>query len=134
MLNIDIDFDVYKALTNRRSSEHETYNDVLRVLLGLKSAPATERPAQPNSNGEWVTKGVHFPNGTEFRATYKGCVYQAQVKDRALHLNGQVFNSPSAAAISITGTSVNGWIFWECCFPGQASWRSLKSIKDSKKS
>lgn len=35
MMTIDIDFDVFKELTRRRSSEEVTYNDVIRELLGL---------------------------------------------------------------------------------------------------
>ena len=32
---IEIDFDVYKALTMKRTSQEVTYNDVLRELLDL---------------------------------------------------------------------------------------------------
>lgn len=38
MQTIQIDFDVYKALTLRRASEDVTCNDVLRELLGLNVA------------------------------------------------------------------------------------------------
>ena len=34
MRNIEVDFDVYKALTLRRPSEGVSENDVLRELLG----------------------------------------------------------------------------------------------------
>ena len=132
MQTIEIDFDVFKALTNKRRSEQETYNDVLRNLLGLSTSKSTELDSSYPLKGDWTTKGVRFPAGTEFRANYKGNLFQAQVKDGALHLNGKIYNSPSAAAISITGNSVNGWIFWECRFPGQSIWRTLKSVKESK--
>src|SRR2546427_11386817 len=69
MTSIEIDFEVYKALTLRRSSEEVSYNDVLRGLLGLgqirKSAGNGSSPAA----GDWLSKGVRFPNGTEFRTT-----------------------------------------------------------------
>ena len=34
-MTIEIDFDVFKELTNRRKTENVSYNDVLRELLNL---------------------------------------------------------------------------------------------------
>ena len=131
MQSIDIDFDVFKALTNRRTTEEETYNDVLRKLLNLGTQSPAEKSLLTHSNGGWVTKGIYFPNGTEFKSTYKGRNYTAQIKEGAFYYNDKKYGSPSAAAIAITDNSVNGWIFWECRFPGQSQWRSLKSVKES---
>jgi hypothetical protein len=33
-------------------------------------------------------------------------------------MNGQTYTSPSAAAIAVTGYSVNGWRFWRYRDPG----------------
>ena len=117
MATIEVDFDVFKALTVKRSSEEITENDVLRELLGL---PAL-RPSQSRKNvaaereGEkdWIIKGVRLPAGSEFRATYKGRLTLARVENSALVLNGQRFDTPSSAAMSITNNPVNGWTFWE---------------------
>ncbi len=129
MRTIEVDFDVYKALTLRRPSEDITENDVLRELLGLprtgKSAPAANVPAP----GDWVTKGVRLPAGTEFRANYKGQTYLGRVAGGALVLSGERFDTPSAAAMSITKNPVNGWTFWECRVPGRASWQMLKTLR-----
>ena len=38
-------------------------------------------------------------------------------------------NSPSEAAHVVTGTSVNGWTFWEARLPGESRWRLLKSMR-----
>jgi hypothetical protein len=123
---IEIDFDVFKEITNRRETKDVTPNDVLRNLLGLP----TELGAPGTSAGEpWVTKGVTFPEGTEFRAVYKGRRYEAGVENGALVLNGERFPSPSAAAMSITGTSVNGWAFWKCKMAGQQEWRLMDSYR-----
>jgi hypothetical protein len=129
MQAIEVDFDVYKALTLKRRSERETYNDVLRTVLGLPPIVITDQANPRESDGDWVTKGVHFPKGTEFRATYKGRDYHAEVKDGALHLNGKAYNFPSPAAHSITGNSINGWTFWECRLPGQPSFRPMNHMK-----
>jgi hypothetical protein len=53
------------------------------------------------------------------------------VNSGALVLHGQRFDSPSAAAMSITGSAVNGWTFWEYKLPGQDRWQILKSLRRS---
>lgn len=132
MKTIDIDFDVYKELTLRRPSEEVTENDVLRKILGLPPRAAgagiTMRDTEPGK-GDWVIKGVIFPAGTEFKTHYKGQTYLARVEDGALVWNDERFNSPSAAAVRITGTNVNGWNFWECRLPGQAAWQAISRLR-----
>ena len=130
MHTIEIDFDVFKALTQRRATEEVTYNDVLRELLGLAptARAAVEPPTAPNIPG-WFTKGVSFPEGTEFRATYRGQTYYGKVESGALVVNGRRFDSPSAAAVAITRSPTNGWIFWQCRLPGKTSWQIIKSLR-----
>ena len=113
MRTIEVDFDVYKALTLRRPSENVTENDVLRELLRLPLKHQSTAPAGTATPGDWVTKGIRFPAGTEFRANYKGQTYLARVDSGALVLNGERFDTPSSAAMSITRNPVNGWTFWE---------------------
>jgi RAMA domain-containing protein len=128
---IEIDFDVYKALVARRPSEDVTENDILRQLLHLPrkgSAPAPTT-AGPNPS-DWVTKGARLPTGTELRATYKGQTHLAVVSDGALVLNDTRFNSPSAAAMSITGHPVNGWTFWQYRIAGQGRWKMLRELRN----
>lgn len=129
METIEIDFDVYKQLTIRRKTANVSYNDVLRELLGLDAAEPAVATPEAASAGGWTTKGVTFPEGTEFRSTYKGKTITGKVNGGLLIVNGQSFNSPSSAACSLTGTSVNGWIFWECRFPGRTGWQLLKTLK-----
>jgi hypothetical protein len=132
MPTIEVDFEVFKALTARRPAEDVTENDVLRQLLRLP--PRTSPAEQSDSPGpeDWVTKGVRLPAGTELRATYKGQTYLARITSGALVFDGKRFNSPSAAAMAITRNPVNGWTFWECRLPGQGRWRSLKDLRRSK--
>jgi len=131
MRTIDVDFDVFKALTARRPSEEVSENEVLRGLLGLPAKkPLASQSATPAlGTDEWVTKGVRFPSGTEFRARYKGQTYLGKVENGALVWNGHRFDSPSAAAVSITKAPTNGWTFWECRLPGQASWQVIKGLR-----
>jgi hypothetical protein len=133
---IEVDFDVYKALTLRRPTESVTENDVLRELLGLPPAAQSQPSTLPSSiahsvsePGAWITKGVRFPAGTEFRAHYKGETHLARVQNGALVVNGQRYDTPSAAAMAITGSPVNGWMFWECRLPGRAAWQMIKALR-----
>jgi hypothetical protein len=126
---IDVDFDVFKALTARRPSEEVTENDVLRQLLRLpQRSPSVVKPENPAPD-DWLTKGVRLPAGTELRAMYKGRTYLARVAAGALQLDGRRFDSPSAAAMSITSHPVNGWKFWQCRIPGQGTWTLLKELR-----
>src|SRR3990172_6425598 len=101
MMNIEIDFDVFKELTRRRTTEAISYNDVLRDLLELSPQKSPVPSEQLSGHGEWVTKGVPFPNGTEFRATYKGQTYYGKVESGGLIVDNKHFHSPSAAAVKI---------------------------------
>lgn len=131
MHTIEVDFDVFKALTMRRASEHVTENDVLRQMLGLSSKKEPTVPAARPEAGDWITKGVRFPVGTEFRAKYKSQTWLGRVEGGALVINGKRYDTPSAAAVAITENPVNGWTFWECRVPGQAGWKILKALRKS---
>jgi len=124
---IEIDFEVWKELTSRRKSEEESYNDVLREILGLGKKQIIVHNA--GINKPFISKGVTFPHGTEFRCSYKGQDYSAIVENGALVFNGKRFLSPSGAAMEITKSPVNGWNFWECKMPGQTSWVLIDRLR-----
>lgn len=136
---LEVDFDVYKTVFARRANESVTENDVLRDLLGLPpkqaaagSAPATTTPARAFDNTspeDWVVKNVRFPQGTDFRATHKGKTYTGRVHGGALVVDGKSYDSPSAAAVAITGNAVNGWRFWECRLPGKSTWQLIEGLR-----
>ena len=131
MPTIEVDFDVFKALIARRPTEEISENDVLRQVLGLPIRKAGQTQPTVAAPGDWIAKGVRFPAGTEFRATYKGQTYLGRVEGGALALNGKRYDSPSAAAVAITDNPVNGWTFWECRLPGQGGWKILKALRKS---
>jgi hypothetical protein len=175
-MHVDIDFDVYKALTALRENESDSYNAVIRRLLGLQNENALgalverEKPkgviggvnalAQSSSTaarkglfgrsgnknallpeapyegvlaqylgGVWFGN-IHFPEGTKFRATYKGQTYLAEVKGgQWIGADGIARNSPSDAAFAISNTNVNGWRFWFVQMPGDPAWRRMDELK-----
>lgn len=133
---IDIDFEVFKKLTALRDSEDVSYNDVIRSLLGLKAASGLSKSSGSKSSASasapapaWITKNVHFPEGTLFRATYKGKPHAGKVEGQRLMVDGKSHDSLSAAAVAITGSPVNGWRFWECKRPGDLQWSLAETMR-----
>ena len=123
---IEISFDTYKQLTLRRDNETVSYDDVIRDLLKLPRVSATA--TGPSKKG-WSYKGVTFPHGTDLRANYKGAVHTARIDDGEWIQDGTTMNSPSEAAHAVTGTSVNGWTFWEARLPGESDWTIIKWMR-----
>lgn len=131
MPTIEIDFDVFKAITSRRPSEEITENDVLREVLGLPPKKRVTQTPLAQEPGDWITKGVRFPVGTEFRANYKGQTHLARVEGGGLTVDGKRYDTPSSAAMAITTSNVNGWKFWEARLPGQSGWKMIESMRRS---
>lgn len=131
MQQIDVDFEVWKALTLRRKSEGHSYNDVLRELLQLTETPAVLARAKTDGtekNGR-ALGGRFLPNGTRLRSNYKGEWHHAEiVKGALIGSNGLPYDSASAAARAITNTNVNGLTFWEAKRPSDSDWRKLVAL------
>jgi len=145
-MQIDIDFDVFKALTSLRQSEADSYNAVVRRLLKLPEpqmggalaafAPTDAKDSAPISGaflnalrGAWFNN-THFPEGTQFRATYKGQLFVAEIRDgKWIGHDGIARTSPSEAAGAISGTNVNGWRFWFAKRPGDLDWKRMDEFK-----
>jgi len=128
-MQVEIDFEVFKALTAMRESEETTYNDVLRRMLNLPDAAPAPTPAGSVTGRSFIAEGVEFPHGTEFRMRHKGRWFVATVHDGCLVQNGKGFSSVSKPACEITHTSVNGWKHWECRLPGHADWQSIDTLR-----
>jgi hypothetical protein len=128
-MQIEIDFDVFKALTAMRESEDTTYNDVLRRILELPQTGSALSSENHSTGRSFIADGVEFPHGTEFRMRHKGRWFTAKVSDGCLVQNGKGHGSVSKPACEITGTSVNGWKYWECRFPGHTDWQSIDTLR-----
>ena len=129
MAQIEIDFEVFKELTNRRTTEDTSYNEVIRYLLGLPNQPKAAT-SKTSGSKPWIVSDTSFPIGSEFVAGYKGKVYSGIVKDGKLHLSdGHNFSTPSAAAVHITGSNVNGWRFWKCKLPTTSQFVLMERLR-----
>ena len=130
-MQIDIDFDVFKALTARRESEAHTYNAVLRAILLLPhrgELDPIDRVEAAARSGR-VVGGRFLPSDTRLRAVYKGRQYLASIIGNEIVVEGgQKFRTASAAAKHVTSTNVNGLTFWEVKRPTDAGWRTIKSL------
>lgn len=139
MQQIDIDFEVFKALTMMRRNEAHTYNEVIRDLLGIQQSPGrrltegfsslTDGLSSSNEPGGFLSRGLFLPNGTMLRATHKGKEYRASISnDGWFDEDGTPRNSPSEAASHITGNNVNGRRFWQAKRPSDTDWRNLDTL------
>ena len=108
-----INADIIKAL----AAKGMTIEDYLHSSLNI-----------PKRN-DWTTKGVTFPEGTQFRTWYIDRPYWGVVKDGALYVKDKRYTSPSAAAVSFIGRPSNGWDLWECRFPGAKVWRKIGDLR-----
>ena len=91
-----------------------------------------DSPKNPIDGLPWIIDGLAFPKGTEFRGKYKGYFYYGKVSGGALMMNGREFFSPCAAAMAITRSSVDGWLFWDCKTPEASSWINIHTLKQMK--
>jgi hypothetical protein len=130
MATIEVDFDVFKELTSRRTCESDTYNDVIRRVLKLAPEVARQRVGAAPTGATF--KGAFFPDGTQFRGTYKGRTYTAEIKGGAwIDSDGTMRTSPSEAAVKITKKNWNGWLFWHCKRPGDNAWQPIDVLRPS---
>ena len=129
-MQIEIDFDVYKTLTGMRENEGITYNDILRRLLKLPSKTTVVPSPSPQQGRSFSSQGVELPHGTDCRLKHKGQWCYGKISDGELVVDGKRYTSVSAPACVITGTSVNGWKYWEVRFPGQAEWQAIDTLRN----
>ena len=133
-MQIDIDFEVFKQLTARRTHESHTYNAVIRELLGLPQNVLDRigdnfSPLRSLAGGggkSFALRNGSLAEGTKLRATYKGTEHLAEIRNgRWVDENGEEHGSPSAAASAISGTNVNGLRFWFAKRPQDNAWQRL---------
>ena len=136
---IDIDWDIHKRIEAERRSFDEAPYIALRRLLQLPQLkPATAPETRAIGTGiPWTDDGVMVPHGSLARMEYSrgSQVYEGQFLNGKLVVNGQSFDSLSAAAnaLAVTKdgkkTSLNGWNYWKAKFPGETKWRSLNDMR-----
>ena len=107
MPSIEIDFETFKEITRRRTSEAVTEGDVVKDALGLA------RHMAGNALPCWESEGVKFPIGEILEHKFRyGRLERARVTLAGIEVNNKVYPGLSPAAVAVTGHQVNGWLFW----------------------
>lgn len=95
-----------RAMRDHDSSRHA-------ALLGGNLVRRRVRKAASQGKGTLVLAGK-LQRRIPLRANYKGKRHTASLrKDGFISIGQELFESPTAAARSITGRTVNGWQFWQ---------------------
>lgn len=126
---IEIDLEVHKEIESRRRSFGQTQNDILRDLLGLGTADEKTTNTMGETGPVWRYKNIPFPVGLELRSQYNRVNHTALVVEHGIEYKGEVFTSPSGAAVEAAGNSVNGWRFWSYYDKGAGRWKSIDSLR-----
>ena len=135
--SIDIDFDVHKTIEMARQSFSETQNDVLRRLLKIdQTTKLRELRPQGDDGRPWAGKGVVLPHHTRLRMQYNGRSHSGEIIDGQWHAEGDVYGSPSAAAVGVAKnkagepiSSLDGWLYWSAQFPGTSKWVPILALR-----
>ena len=88
----------------------------------------TRAQRQPDVTlGQMMEAGL-VPAGTRIFSTSKKWPGEGRIRgDGRIEVAGGVFNAPSTAGSAITGTDVNGWIFWAV---GSPTGDTLETLRD----
>lgn len=109
MKTIKVSIEVWNEIA-KRGNFGETENDVLKRVFGIDKK--TESPPRGRS------KGFLPPDGTKCRFEYKGKYIYGEIKDGFLLIGDyDKYTSFSKPASEISGTSLNGWLYWEIQLP-----------------
>ncbi|WP_158630382.1 restriction system modified-DNA reader domain-containing protein [Glycomyces terrestris] len=125
MVSVEISEDLYQYIQKHAVPLEDSVDSVLKRLLGLDKAKvaalAAEAPAQPSGTTEHgalqplVTAGL-LNEGDELRwhRAKKGVTFDAKVgPNGTIELDdGQLFESPSGAAVAVAGGNHPGWDVW----------------------
>ena len=131
MESIKVDSTLSDESISRPSFNKMNQKEGFKVLRNLV-IDNSDSPKKPIDVRPWVIDGLTFPKDTEFRGKYKGYFYYGKVSGGALMINGRNFFSPSAAAMAITRSSIDGWLFWDCKTPEAVSWIDIHTLKQMK--
>jgi hypothetical protein len=135
---IEVDFEVIKALWAERKSEEESDNDVLRRILKMppKNAGGASKSGGSGSDSKaWAWKGVSLPASTRLRMKYLSQTYEGEVRDGKWWINDRFFTTPSEAADNLARTrkgtrpSLDGWRYWYVKRPSDRDWIPLDDLR-----
>lgn len=139
--SIDIDFDTWRLIQIEKTGFEEFDFVALRRLLKLPELKNDERAKEERqapapivmtngANGApWGDQGVRLPHGTPVRMSYSHGRqrFEGVIDNGDWLIDGNRYKSPSAAAVALTKTSLNGWLYWEAFLHGH--WHKLADMR-----
>ncbi len=127
-----------KESWNRKVEEMTSWSEPERGKPQRNPKPAAQRVGQKLDTvlGKYITRRFHIKMG------YKGKVYVAHVRRNGAisfaresadlpRLRGELYRSPSAAAVAVAGKSMNGWWWWKFK-SADGKWVRLSELRASK--
>ena len=104
----------------KKSMELQKKAEIARIFRTAKKEKTAKSRIRVKKSGPKKARIQKVPplrgllaTGTELSVKFKGQQYQAQViEDGKIKFGEKIFNSPSMAAIFVTGGQKDGWIFW----------------------
>ncbi|MFZ3059595.1 MAG: DUF2924 domain-containing protein [Candidatus Methanoperedens sp.] len=146
MTKIDIDNEVWKELQKKAIPFEDTPNSVLRKLLGLEDTNKKNSTMKPDTEISNISEPFKLPTlistaqveppniiglleGKRLWKKFKGKDCFADVKNGKFIIDGKAFDSPSSAAMHITGTFVNGWMFWKYNDSNSNRWLPIDKLR-----
>jgi hypothetical protein len=88
---------------------------------GRERAARTSR-LRPAPLAPYVTKRMRI------RLRHRGQIHLASVhRDGTIHCQGEAYESPSGAALAVTGVSLNGWQVWQ--YESGGEWVPLRTLR-----
>jgi len=142
-VTIDIDSELFQKLQSLAVPLVDNTDSVINKLLDhWEQNHKAEEKTDLSTEEEWMTpRGEKLLVGTRLRAYYNGKEFTAEVTRSGIFVQGETFNSPSAAAIhaknlaNVTGASAstNGWKFWEYWDEAEQMWRGIRIFQQLSK-
>jgi len=115
---------------------NKTIDEVILKALNFENLDLGEpsKPLSPNAaatDGIFRTREAALSVGLRLRKIFKGQERHAVVEQDGIRVEGisGMFQSPSLAAVAVTGYNTNGWLFWDYWDEIAQEWKPLDLLR-----
>ena len=100
------------------------------LVPGKRQKTSKKKRAKKKARDNSVPLAQYVTRPMRMRVKYKGKIYRARLRrDGTIRYNGEIYKTPSGAAIAVRKRNTNGWQFWQCeRAPGE--WVPLSKIRE----
>ena len=130
MRTIKISDQVWDAIAER-GKFGETENDVLERVFAIEP-PKVDRPP---SRKKSTARSILPPEHTKCELSYGGRTVSGIIENNELVIPEMgTYRSFSKPACELSGTSLNGWLYWKIQLPGEHNWLPANDWRNAQKS